>query len=447
MLKCGFYERETTPPLDGTLPGYGCIRYAEGQLSRLYTKAVAIEVDGECAIIISIDAIRTSQTIHDNAVKIITSHTGIPAERIIVHSTHIHTGGNVGGRSGERYAYQTAVPDPEYDNILGRMAGSCGVLAYQNMKESTAMEATGILEGVSFIRNYVLKNGEIRTNPGLQNPDIVKPFGTIDNSVATLFFFDENEKPIGAMVNFQLHHDTVSGLKYCSDYSGVLAENLKKEFGEDFVTVFVNGCCGNINHIDVSLSVEEWNEARPHYVRIGNKLTEKVLELYKELKPITIDVVKGKRDLVELTRRDISKEEVEELRKLLYEVSYEGLHINIAKTDTPEYKRFKAEGKLNFSSRPKKELATVQAIRLGDCMIYAIPGEVYCEYGALIKELSPKKFNMVAELANGGPSCYVPIPEAFNTPIYEAQLPSAEFTEEAGEILARGAAKLGNELV
>ena len=75
MLRCGFYERETTPPLDASLPGYGCIRYAEGQLSRLYTKAVAIEVDGECAIIISIDAIRTSQTMHDKAVAIITIHT------------------------------------------------------------------------------------------------------------------------------------------------------------------------------------------------------------------------------------------------------------------------------------------------------------------------------------------------------------------------------------
>lgn len=446
MLRCGFYERETTPPLDGTLPGYGCIRYAEGQLSRLYTKAVAIEVDGECAVIISIDAIGITTEIHDDAVRIITSHTGIPQDRILVHATHIHTGGAIWD-SRERYAANTFIPDSEYAGLVGRMAGSCGVLAYQNMKESTAMEATGVLEGVSFIRNYVLKNGEIRTNPPLQDPNIVKPFGTIDNSISTLFFLDENKKPMGAMVNFQLHHDTVSGLKYCSDYSGVLAENLKKEFGNDFVTVFVNGCCGNVNHVDVSVSKEQWNEMRPHYIRIGNKLTEKVLELYKELKPIDIDVVDGKKDLVELTRRDISKEEIEELKKLLYEVSYEGLHINIEKTDTPEYRRFKAEPKLNFAARPKKEKVTVQAIRLGECMIYAVPGEVYCEFGALIKELSPKKFNMVAELANGGPSCYVPTPEAFGTPIYEAQLPSAEFTEEAGEILARGAAKLGNELV
>ena len=446
MLRCGFYERETTPPLDGTLPGYGCIRYAEGQLSRLYTKAVAIEVDGECAIIISIDAICTSQTIHDNAVRIISSHTGIPSDRILVHATHIHTGGGVGADK-ERYTCQTYVPDAQYDSLLGRMAGSCGVLAYQNMKECTAKEASGIMEGVSFIRNFVLKNGEIRTNPPLQDPDIVKPFGTIDKTLSTLFFFDENDKPIGAMVNFQLHHDTVAGLKYCSDYSGVLAENLKNEFGEDFVTVFVNGCCGNINHCDVSLSKEEYASRKPFHEYIGNKLAERILEFYKDLKPIEIDVVDGKKDWVELTRRDISKEEVEELRASLYKIPYDGLNISIAKTDTPEYKRFKAEVKLNFAARPKKEKVVVQAIRLGDCMIYAIPGEVYCEFGALIKELSPKKFNMVAELANGGPFCYVPVPEAFDTPIYEAQLPSAEFTEEAGEILARGAAALGNELV
>ena len=108
----------------------------------------------------------------------------------------------------------------------------------------------------------------------------------------------------------------------------------------------------------------------------------------------------------------------------------------------------RAETFLNFAAKPKTEMMNVQAIRLGNCMIFAMPGELYTEFGLLAKKLSPLPYNMVAELSNGDvSSSYIPTPEAFGTEIYEAQITSAEFVPETGENMARFAVKLGESLV
>lgn len=445
MAKCGFFERDITPPLGGNIPGYGMRRPATGIKTPLYSKAVAIEEGGKCVIIISVDAIGLSKEIHDTAVEIIEKATGVPSSNVLIHATHIHTGGPV-GRSKDKYPNPHFTPDENYTLMLARAVGDSGVLAYQRLADCTAKSARGELYGISFVRNYVMKDGSIRTNPGFKNPDIERTFGEMDPDLPVLFFFDENGKPKGAMVNFTLHHDCVTGFEYCSDYSGVLAENLKKEFGQDFVTVFVNGTCGNINHFDVSITWEELNEIPP-YIRAGNKLTEAVLDLYKKADDFEISVVDGKKELLELTRRDISEEEVAEHKHIYETIPIEGLKFSITNPDAPEYKRFKAEAKLNFALRPKKQSVSIQAIRIGGMMVYAMPGEVYNEFGKLCKSESPLPFNMVAELANDGSTCYVPTPEAFGSPIYESQLPSSEFIPETGEKMARFAVELGKKLV
>ena len=65
MLKAGFYEKVITPPLGCDIPGYFGHRYADGILDRLYVRAVAIEANGEAAIIISADAIHIHQEMHE----------------------------------------------------------------------------------------------------------------------------------------------------------------------------------------------------------------------------------------------------------------------------------------------------------------------------------------------------------------------------------------------
>ena len=246
-MKCGFYEADITPPLGYDMRGYTKRRTSDGVLTKLYAKAAAVEVDGVCGIVISVDMIHMPQSVHDIAVKRIKEKTGIDTDRILIHATHTHTGGPAGDEGDGEIESFTA--DAAYTEFAGKMAGDCGILAYQRMQEATAKGNKKRVEGISFIRNFKMRDGRILMNPGWQNPDVLEPFGELDDELAVVFFYGENEKPIGAIVNFALHHDCVSDwkhcTKYCADYSGIMADELKKTFGPDFVTVMVNGACGN----------------------------------------------------------------------------------------------------------------------------------------------------------------------------------------------------------
>jgi hypothetical protein len=94
-----------------------------------------------------------------------------------------------------------------------------------------------------------MKGGDLRTNPGVGNPDIVEPACEIDRELSVVYML-ENGKPTGAIINFALHPAIVCGTKSHGDYISVVAEEMKKKFGDGFITLFINGACGNINHIN-----------------------------------------------------------------------------------------------------------------------------------------------------------------------------------------------------
>ena len=59
----------------------------------------------------------------------------------------------------------------------------------------------GVAPNVAFIRRYVMKDGSIKTNPGVNNPDIVNPVGIIDDSVNVIRFDREGADTI-VFVNY-----------------------------------------------------------------------------------------------------------------------------------------------------------------------------------------------------------------------------------------------------
>ena len=54
-----------------------------------------------------------------------------------------------------------------------------------------------------------------------------------------------------------------------------------------------------------------------------------------------------------------------------------------------------------LAQMPMDHTASVQALRLGDASIVALPGEIFVEFGLTIKEQSPATPQFVVSLANG----------------------------------------------
>ena len=56
-------------------------------------------------------------------------------------------------------------------------------MAIDDLKPAKMGYGKGIAPNVTFIRRYVMKDSSLKTNPGVNNPDIVRPVGDIDESV------------------------------------------------------------------------------------------------------------------------------------------------------------------------------------------------------------------------------------------------------------------------
>ena len=100
---------------------------------------------------------------------------------------------------------------------------------------------------ISFIRRYRMKDGSVRTNPGLTNPDVDHPLGTPDESLQ-LIRFKRTGAPDIAIVNFGTHPDTVGGTKYSADWPGVVRKTFEGGIGGGVKCLFLNGAQGDVNH-------------------------------------------------------------------------------------------------------------------------------------------------------------------------------------------------------
>ena len=64
-----------------------------------------------------------------------------------------------------------------------------------------------------------------------------------------------------------------------------------------------------------------------------------------------------------------------------------------------------------------------------------MPGEIFSQFGDMIKEKSPSRKNILVSLANMDSvdvRGYFPIPELYMPTVYESTLQAAKFNEESG---------------
>src|SRR2546426_151538 len=58
---------------------------------------------------------------------------------------------------------------------------------------------------VVFNRRFWMKDGSVQTNPGVGNPDVVKPAGPVDPDVGVLCLRRPSGETIGLLANYSLH--------------------------------------------------------------------------------------------------------------------------------------------------------------------------------------------------------------------------------------------------
>lgn len=443
-LKLGVGTEDITPPVGWRMCGYFNERLNTGVHDPLQAKAVFLQQDDTQVALVFCDLIGIYRPVSDQARRLVSQRTGIPISNLLIAGTHSHTG-PLYWDALRTYFHQLALAqngrDPheaiDYPAWLAeRVARAVGKAKAAAVPVTLA---TGITKqtGLSFNRRFHMKDGSVVFNPGKLNPDIVAPAGPIDPDVGLLLWRTPDDKPLGLLTVFALHLDTTGGTQYSADYPYYLEMGLRKALGQDFVSVFGTGTCGDINHINVTSNSPQ--KGGEEAMRIGAALAETVAKALPGLETVRQPLLAIRSAKTDAPLQEFSREKVEQSRKRMADIGTTNLtfleQVEAYKIMDLQEIRARAGGRLPLE---------VQVIRLAsDTAIVGLPGEVFVDLGLAIKKASPFKNTYVIELCNDVPG-YVPTRKAFAEGSYETV--NSRVQPGGGELLVDTAAKLLQEL-
>jgi hypothetical protein len=285
---------------------------------------------------------------------------------------------------------------------------------------------------LAYCRRFWMKDGTVGWNPGKLNPRVIRPVSPIDPEVGVIYFETTDKKPLLTYVNYALHADTTGGTKISADYPGALARRLADYQGPDMLTIFANGACGNLNHVNVNWAKAQTTPAEAN--RLGTILAGAVCKAYMDLQPVGDTTLQVRSEVLQLPLPQVTAEEIEEAKAI------------VAKKDKAKFmEQVKAYKVLDVEKRAgTAQEVEVQVITLGDTLAWvSLPGEIFVELGLSIKAASPFVQTHIAELANGSIG-YIPNRSAYLEGNYEVE--SARCAAGSGEMLVQAAVKMLEEL-
>ncbi|RBP35893.1 neutral/alkaline ceramidase-like enzyme [Roseimicrobium gellanilyticum] len=438
-FRVGAAQVDITPKEGAPLAGYYQFRAAKGALDPIYSRAVVVEQDGELAAFVVLDLISTTRAMVDSSRKLIAEQHGIPSERVMISATHTHTGPQlIRGSMMDDLTKVNTPPGQEYNGGLPALVSQSVGEAKTKLAAAKASATVGKAEGISFNRRAIGKDGSLIWQPGKLDPRVLKPAGPIDPDLGLLVFEAKESRPapLAAYVNFAMHPTSIGGgTRISADYPGALCRILSERRGKEMITIFANGCCGNINHNNYMTDTPRQSGVAEAN-RLGSVLADVAEKSWPDLKALTLRAPRSKSVRVVLPRRSFTEEQIAKARDVVARMATEKLGT------VPMAEAFCTLDTVNLKDKPLE--AEVQVITFSDELaIVSLPGEIFVELGLAIKAASPYKHTFIAELANGSIG-YIPNREAYPQGNYEVV--SARCEVGSGEKLVETALSLLKEL-
>lgn len=461
----GMAEADITPPLKFPMAGYFHERLNEGTVDPLKAKAIVFRSDSQQAALVVCDLIGVAADFAKEVKTRASEQTGIPANHIIVSATHSHTAPDY---SKSLYAWiirrsppgNTEAPGLEKDAerlayIEKLITNTVEAIVKAHQAAAPAKLESGWTEQqipVAFNRRFVQKDGSVRTWVGLEHEGTVRSAGPIDPEIPLLLVRDANGRMKGLVSNFALHLDTVGGMKWSADYPAFISDVVREKLGDEVISIFGTGCCGDINHVNPR------GKDRNKTDFIGKSLGETIVSGVASLSPIDAPRLEVRSVIVQVPLQEASQEAVAKSIATMKAVNagetvdfYD--HVTAHKTlmidQMRNNPRFARDEDIMLARRVTHSLSGVgptipveiNAICLGkELAIVSLPGEVFVDLGLAIKRGSPFRNTMVIELSNCVETFYVPTRAAFAGGGYETTNSTIE--HGAGELLVEESLKM-----
>ena len=397
-LQAGAATSNITPWLGVTMPGSFHPRYGEDVHDELLAKALVIDNGDVRIAMVTCDLIAIPEAIA-NAVKArIEERCGISPECVMVNATHTHSGAGVSNLlgMGEDEGYTTWLPLKVADAVE---------LAVKRMQPARAGFASVMEDRISFYRRWLMKDGTVRMNPGLNNPDLVRPMGEIDPELAMMYVEGVDGTPISVVASFSLHYvGTGSVGQVSADYFGQFFNLMRHYIGGNCVPILWNAASGQINNNDYSGERIWQDRGHPRARRMANVLAGHVLteiQLMDLDEELALEAVTG---TLEFSRKVITETDLDIAEQILaggYEYEEGPFSWVVGQPVREDRVGVYARQCQRLAALPEQMTAPVQAIRLGDAAILTLPGEIFVETGLRIKAQTSASPLMLVSLANG----------------------------------------------
>ena len=435
-LSAGFARVDVTPMRGIGIAGYYIPRYAEGVLDPLEITALALESGDTRVILMTIDLCYIYTSLVSEYRRHISEVTGVPYEAIYIHSTHTHTAPELESAKVEKNKDLSE----QYAKQLYNAFADAAMAAIEDLKPAKMGYAVGTAPNVAFVRRFRMKDGKIRTNPGVNNPDILAPIGDVDERVNVLRFDREGADSI-ALVNFGNHPDTIGGSKISADWPGLTRRSLEKAL-DGVSCIFFNGAQGDVNHVNVHPKpgflndtfndFDDVSRGYGHARYIGRVVAGAVMQVWDKAAYTDVDSIRFAERVVNVPSNMPTAEELVTAHK------YKELHEAGRDCDIPfrgmELTTVVAEAlrMVNLEHGPEMFPMNFSAIAIGNVALFGVPGEPFNGIGRAVKEAEGWDLVLPCCIVNGDEG-YFPMKDAYDEGGYEAR--SSNFKSGTAELI------------
>jgi len=420
----GCAQEIITPDLPVSLAGYFHDRVAKRVRDDLFAKAVVIASDGARLALVSCDLVTMTADVVDSAKRTIEERTGIPPSHVLICATHTHTGPEL------RHDAVVAVSEPWLEALPGRIADAVTRAARSLVQANLRIGAVDA-PGFSFNRVFRLKDGSEVFGRLPDQEDAIGPAGPTDPQLQTLSATDPDGRLLALVINFAMHPDVIGGGTadfVSADWPGEIAANISKIYGEETVTMLLQGTCGDLNQFPYEpTNLPTRGEAKA--VQLGRGLAGAAMTAHERAEPVSsVSPIAGEIDELTIpyyTRDAEFFAELEELKRRKKRTYLEQALLDRAGS---------------WSYDGQSATVPVQTMRIGDAAIVGLPAEVFVQIGLDIKRWSPAAATLVVELANARVSSYIPTTDQAERGAYGAKpILSRWLCSDAGRRLADAA--------
>jgi len=394
-MRTGVAKVDITPPVGLELSGWA-FGPSVGIFDPLYAKVLLLETDGKKIAIITVDLIGFSTEYATEIREDVANKIDMNASDVLLSCSHTHSG------PATMFLRRWGEVDENYVKVVQKQIVGAATLAANEMQEAGIGAGKGRADGICINRRD-------------------KEGGAVDPEVGVIRVDDSQGEMMAVLMNYSCHPVAAHNYKnlISADYPGYAMGVIEKAKQGRVIALHTTGTAGDINPIqfhDIKYA-EKW----------GNMVGGEALKVAEGLEThpeLTLNVVSEQVDLPvrKLPTADELKKMVEEGKKKLENLKEEG---------TPTYHQLmSAYIPVEWAQEALSVVETgravdhleieIQAMRISDAVLVAIPGEVFVDIGLNIKRASPFPYTFVIEMANGAIG-YLPTRKAFERGGYETE--------------------------